>query len=191
MARRGSLWAELQRELARRERARQQARRAAAHAAVQQARQRDQAMRAAARQAAATERERRQLYTADRKAQAAAMASDVRARTAELNSVLAAGTGRPPGLSFAGLKRTLKVPAFDPGGLATPFFEPRWEQFVPRPPGGLGKMFGGASRFEREQAAARAAYESELAKYRAAEADRTTRLDELRRAYDPAGRRGR
>jgi restriction system protein len=184
MARRHSVLAELQRELARRERLQQQARRAAAQAAMQQARQRDQAMRAAARQAAATERERKQLYIADRKAQAAAMASDIHGRTAELNAVLAAGTCRPPGLSFASLRRTLDVPPFDPGGLGAPFFEPRWEQFVPQQPSGLGKMFGGAARFDREQAAARAAYESEVAKYRAAEADRQTRLADLRHAYD-------
>ena len=43
------------------------------------------------RQAAASERERKKLYIEDRKAEAAAMAADVRARLAELDELLTAG----------------------------------------------------------------------------------------------------
>jgi hypothetical protein len=45
-------------------------------------------------------------------------------------------------------------------------------------------MLGGSARFEREQAAARDAFERELAKHRAAEADRQKRLAEFRASYD-------
>jgi restriction system protein len=45
-------------------------------------------------------------------------------------------------------------------------------------------MLGGTARFDREQAAARESYERELARHRAAEADRRMRLAEQRTAYD-------
>lgn len=179
-----SIWAELQRELARQERRRQQTRRAAEQAAVRAARERDKARREATRRAATSERERKQLYIADRKAEAAAMASDVQTRVAQLDSILVAGTGQRPGLSFASLKHTVRLPDFSPGGFGTPVPEPAWGQFAPQPPGALGRMLGGAARFEREQAAARKVYESELARHRAAEADRMTQLAERRRVYD-------
>jgi restriction system protein len=184
MARRQGIWAELQRERARQQRLQQQAQRAAQQAALGRMRQHEQAMRAAARQAATSERERKQLYTAERKAEAAAMTSEVQARVAGLNSLLAAGTSRPPGLSFASLKQALRLPGFDPGSLGVPIAEPRWEQFAPQPPKALGRMLGGSARFEREQAAARDAFERELARQRAAEADRQKQLADLRVSYD-------
>jgi restriction system protein len=178
------VWAELQRERANRQRLEQQARRAAAQAALRTERQRDQARRAAARQAAANERERKRLYIADRKAEAAAMVSDLQARLAELDSVLADGIRQRSGVSFALLKHTLELPEFDPGGLDAPFTEPQWEQFAPRPPSALGRMLGGGARFERDQAAAHDAYERERVKHAAAEADRRMHLAERRGAYD-------
>lgn len=184
MAKRRSVWAELQREQARRQRLQQQAQRGAEQAALHRERQHMQAMRAAARQAAASERERKQLYLADRKADATAMSREVQARVAALNSILAAGTSRAPDISFASLKQPLRLPAFDPGGLGEPIAEPRWEQFAPQAPGALGRVFGASGRFEREQAAARSAYEREVAGYHAAEADRQKRLGELRASYD-------
>lgn len=184
MARRQGIWAELQRERARQQRLQQQAQRAAQQAALREARQYDQAMRAATRQAAASDRERKHLYTAERKAEAAAMTSEVQFRVAGLNSVLVAGTNRPPSLSFASLKRTLRLPGFDPGGLGVPIAEPLWEQFAPQAPRALGRVLGGSARFEREQTAARDAFERELARHRAAEADRQQRLTDFRASYD-------
>jgi restriction system protein len=169
VAKRRGLWAELQREHAIRQRLEQQARRAAEQREAKKARDREQARRAAIRQAAADERERKRLYIEDRKAEAAAMAADLQIRVAELDSVLTARLHQAPGISFASLlKRTVEMPPFDSGGLDRPIAEPQWEQFAPRPPGVLGRMFGGGARYARAKAAAREAYEQECARHTAA-----------------------
>jgi len=66
MARRGGMWGELQRELARRQRLEQQRLRVTEQAAKRAAREHDQAMRAAARQTVTDQRERKRLYIEDR-----------------------------------------------------------------------------------------------------------------------------
>ena len=184
MAKRRGLWAELQHERANRQRLEQQAHRAAERAEAKAVREREQARRAAIRQAAASERERKRLYIEDRKAEAAAMVADLHARLGELDSVLTAGIQQAPGLSFPSLKHAVEMPAFDPGGLDRPIAEPQWVQFAPRPPGAVGRMFGGGARYAREEAAAREAYELECARHAAAESDRRRQLAERRRVYD-------
>jgi restriction system protein len=184
VAKKRSLWAELQRERANRQRIEQQARRTAERAETKAARDREQARRAAIRQAAASERERKRLYIEDRKAETAAMVADFQARIAELDAVLTAGLHQGPGVSFSSLKHMVEMASFDPGGLDRPFAEPQWAQFAPRPPGAVGRMFGGSARYAREEAAAREAYEHECARHAAAESDRRWQLAERRRAYD-------
>jgi restriction system protein len=184
VAKKRSVWAELQRERASRQRLEQQARRAAERAVAKAARDREQARRGAIRQAAANERERKRLYIEDRKAEAAAMTADVQARIAELDAVLTGGLHQRSGVSFASLKHTVEMPPFDPAGLDRPFAEPQWAQFAPRPPGTVGRMFGGSARHAREETAAREAYEHECARHAAAESDRRRQLAERRRAYD-------
>jgi restriction system protein len=184
VAKRRSLWAELQHEHANRQRLELQAHRTAERAWAKEAKDRDQARRAAIRQAAENEKERKRLYIEDRKAEAATMAADLQTRVAELDSVLAAGLHQPPSVSFASLKHSVAMPPFDPGGLDRAFIEPLWEQFAPRAPGAVGRMLGGGARYAREETAAREAYERECARHAAAESDRRRRLAERRRAYD-------
>lgn len=184
MAKKRSLWAELQRERANRQRLEQQAFRAFEREEAKAARDREQAQRATVRLAAANERERKRLYVEDRKAEAAAMAADVQARIAELDAVLTGGLHQQSGVSFASLKHMVNMPPFDPGGLDRPFSEPQWEQFAPQPPGAVGRMFGGSTRYAREEAAARAAYENECAGHAIAESDRRQQLAEKRRTYE-------
>lgn len=186
MAKNRSLWAELQREQARRQRQRQQALRMEVQAAARARRDHEQAARAAARQAAADAKERRRLYVEERKAEAASMVMELQARVAELDSALTAGIQQGPLVTFASLKRSPSYPPFDAGGLERPSAAPSWEQFAPPPPGGLGKIFGGSARHERQEAAARAAYEAELRKHATAEAERRGKLAERRAAYDRA-----
>jgi restriction system protein len=184
VAKKRSLWAELQRERANHQRLEQQQRRAVERSVAKAARDREQDQRAAIRKAAANERERKRLYIEDRKAEAAAMAADVQARIAELETVLTGGLHQNSGVSFASLKHTVVMPPFDPGGLDRPFDEPQWEQFAPQPPGAVGRMFGGGTRYAREEAAAREAYEEAYARHAAAESDRLWQLAERQRAYD-------
>jgi restriction system protein len=188
MAKSRGLLADLQRELARRQRAEQQRVRIQAQAAARAKREHEQALRKAARDAAATEKERQRLYVEERKAEAASKAASLQARISELDSVLASGVRQRPLVAFSSLKRPATYPAFDADGLDRPFSAPRWEQFAPPPPSGLGKVFGGAARRDRQEAAARAAYESERARHAAAEANRRSQLAQRRAAYDEAAR---
>jgi len=136
------------------------------------------------RQAAAGERERRKLYIEDRKAEAEAMAEDVRGRLAELDGLLKAGLRDRPVVTFASLRRRDAYPAFDAGGLGEPLPPPQWAP--PARPSGLGKVFGGGGRFERQLESARAAYARDVEQHTAAEADRRRQLAGQRAAYDEA-----
>jgi restriction system protein len=180
MAKSRSMWAELQRELARRQRLEQQRLRVTQQAAKRAAREHDQQERATARKAIANERERKLRYTEDRKAEAASMAQELQARVTELDSVLIACLRPQRAVTFASLRQVVRYPPFDAGGLDRTAPEPRWEQFAPRT-GTLGRMFGGR---ERQEAAARSAYEAARSEHAAAEAHRLRQLAERQRAYD-------
>ena len=172
MAKRQGLWAEIQQERARRERARQRESREFQRAQAQMVREAAKAERDGKRQAAASERERKKLYIEDRKAEAAAIAADVRARLAELDELLTAGIRDRPVVTFASLRRTDIYPPFDPGQLGEPLPPPAWEDFAPAPPSGVGKILGGTGRFERQLDSARAAYAQAAEQHTAAEAGR-------------------
>lgn len=162
MAKNRGLWTDLQRELARRQRQRQQALRMEAQAAARARREDEQATRATARQATVDAKERKRLYAEARKTEAASMASELQDRVAELDSVLTAGIRQHPLVMFASLKHAPSYPSFDAGGLDRPQLAPDWEHFAPPLPSGLGKLLGGAGRYQREETAARAAFEAEL-----------------------------
>jgi restriction system protein len=186
VAKRHGLWAEIQRERARQQRIRQREFREFRRAETQAVREADKAERDRKRQATADERERKRLYVEDRKAEAAAMADDVDARLAELDGLLKAGIGDQPVVTFASLRRTDTYPAFDAGRLAKRLLPPLWEQFAPASPSGLGKVFGGAGRLEKQLASARADYARAVERYTAAEASRQRQLAEQRTAHDAA-----
>jgi restriction system protein len=186
VAKNQSLWAEIQRERARRQRIEQQSFRAAVRAAEKAEREGIKAERDAAREAVVNEKERRRLYVEERKGEAARMGAAVRARAAELETILPAGIRSKPFLTFSSLKRSLRYPAFDAGGLERQLPRPLWEQFAPTPPSGLGKLLGGTARFEQQEARAREAYAEAGRQHAAAESDRRARLEERRSAYSQA-----
>lgn len=186
MAKRQGLWAEIQQERARQERNRQREFREFHQAQARAAREEAKAARDRKRQAAADERERKKLYIQDRKAEAAAMADDVQGRLAELDGLLTAGIRDQPVVTFASLRRTDTYPAFDAGQLGEPLPPPVWEHFAPAPPSGLGKIFGGGGRFDRQLDSARAVYAQAVDQHAAAEADRRRQLAHQRAAYDTA-----
>lgn len=184
MGRKRGIWAELQREVARKQRLEQQRQRVQQQAAARALREHQQRERATARQAAADQREYKRMYLEDRKAEASEMAEEVHTRIAELDSVLVAGIRSRPVVTFASLRKVVRHPPFSPEGLDKVPPEPRWEQYAPRPPSGAQRMFGGKARHERQEAEARVAFEAARAQYAAAETDRLRRLADLRRAYD-------
>jgi restriction system protein len=186
VAKRQGLWAELQRERAQRERIRQREFREFRQAESRAARETAKTERDGKRQAAADERERKKLYVEDRKAEAEDMAEDLRARLAELDMLLKVGVRDQPALTFAALKRTDAYPAFDAGQLGRALPPPLWEDSAPEPPSGLGKVFRGGERFQKQLDNARAAYAAKVEKHTAAEADRCRQLAGQRAAYDAA-----
>ena len=112
------------------------------------------------------------------------MTSELKARIAELDSVLLAGIRSLPAVTFASLKRPPTFHAFNAGGLERSTPQPQWEQFAPPPSSGLGRLFGGSGRYERQEAIARAAYEQACVQHAGSEADRRRRLAERRREYE-------
>jgi restriction system protein len=187
VAKRQGLWAEIQRErAARQERIRQREFREFQRAEAWTVREAAKAERDRKRQAATGERVRKKLYVEDRKAEAAAMAEDVSGRLAELDGLLKAGIRDRPVVTFASLRRTDTYPAFDAGQLGEPLPPPIWEQFAQAPPSGLGKIFGGGGRFDRQADSTRAAYARAVEQHTAEEADRHRQLAEQRAAYDAA-----
>jgi hypothetical protein len=143
MARRGSLWSDLQRERDRRERAARARERAQEQLVRQFTQQRERAVRQAAREDAA-ERKRQELLAHEAGASAArAMREQLDSRLTELRSVLMSGLSAPPTLTFVMLRRTAECPAFDPGELGRPLVAPDWAAFAPPPPGALSGLVRG------------------------------------------------
>lgn len=184
MAKKRGLWADIQRERARRQRLEQQAYRASLQAAAKAKREQARAERAAAQRAAVNERERKKTYGESRKAEAAECAADVQSLIDELDSVLTAGIRRRNEITFESLKRSFQPPPFDPAGLDSPLpGAPQWASFAPRPPGAFGRLIGREARYEREEAIARQAYEKEKTRYEATDTERRRKLTERHRAY--------
>jgi restriction system protein len=180
--RRSGLWAEIQRDRARRKRMNQQELRAAEKAAAQAKREADRRRREAARRAATDERERKRLYVEGRNAEAATLTSEVEHRVSILASVLAAGLAEPLNVSFASLKQTYEVPPFNPAGLDKETPTPDWADLAPPPPGLVGRAFGGGRR-RRAEAVARADYERRCVEHAAQEDARRRQLEERRRTH--------
>jgi restriction system protein len=184
VATRREWWTEFQRSRAQQARDRQQQFREFQRVEAQAARDAATAERDRRWQAAVEGWERRQLYVEARRAEAAAMAADVRARLAELEGLLQAGVRDRPAVAFASLRRAGTFPVFDAGRLADPLPAPVWEHFAPEEPSGRGRLFGGAARHEQQLDAARADYAQAVERYTAAEAERREQLAARRAAYD-------
>ena len=184
MARKKSLWSELQRERERRQRAAQAQERMNEQTVKQLMRDHDCAERQAAR-AGAAERRRQEQFAHEAGASAAkAMKAQLDAWVAELQTLLTSVLGTPPQASFAMLKQTVAVVPFEPGDLGKPLPVPVWEDFAPPPPGVLSGLMGAKARHARAQEAARGAFEQARADHLLAENGRTRQLQEARAAYD-------
>jgi len=186
VAKRREWWQEVQRERARQAHYRHRQLREFQQAQARAARDAAKAERDRKRKAAAEEWERQQLYVDGRRAEAAAMAADVRARLAVLDGLLAAGVRDRPVVTFAALRRSGTYPVFDVGRLAEPLPAPVWEHFAPEEPAaGRGRLFGGgAARYEQELDRARADYAQAVERHTAAEAERRRQFARQRAAYD-------
>ncbi|HEY2129612.1 MAG TPA: restriction endonuclease [Streptosporangiaceae bacterium] len=184
MARKKSLWSELQRERERRERAARAQERENEQTVRQIMRDHERAERQAAREDAAERKRQEQLAHEAGAAAAKAMKTRLDARVSELRALLTSALAAPPELSFDLLKRTAAIPAFELGDLGRPVPAPVWEDFTPPPPGVLSGLIGGKARQARAQEAARDAFEHALADHALAEDSRVRRLFQAREAHD-------
>jgi restriction system protein len=184
MARKKSLWSELQRERERRQRAAQAQERMNEQTVKQLMRDHDRAERQAARAGAAKRKRQDQLAHEAGASAAKAMKAQLDAWVAELQTLLTSVLGTPPQASFAMLKQTVAVAPFEPGDLGKPLPVPVWEDFAPPPPGVLSGLMGAKARHARAQEAARDAFEQARADHLLAEDARTRQLQEARAAHD-------
>ncbi|GAA0553013.1 restriction endonuclease [Paractinoplanes ferrugineus] len=176
MARRKGIIASLQREHARQIRAAQQAQTAYVRQQTAMRRAAEQAARAAQRAAVADERERKRLYLEARAAEVAADNADIQAHLEELEQLLQSTLEVDDHIDFTRLRKRVQHPPFNPGQLAQPIPGPDWRRFEPPAPTGLGKMFGGQSKYQQQLAAARTQFLQAQGQHAAAEADRQRRL---------------
>jgi len=181
MARKKSLWSEVQRELDRRQRAAQARERQKQQIIRQLAREQDQADRRAARADAAERKRQEQLAHDAGAAAATAMKAQLDSQLGELRTILTSALPSPPVLPFAMLKRTVQAPPFDPGDLAKPSPAPVWQAFAPPPPGMLSGLVGGRARYARAVEDARQAYRHALTEHQRRQ---DTRLGQLRAARE-------
>src|SRR4029453_4014740 len=117
---------------------------------------------AAAQQAAAgaeRKRESQRLYVEARTADAAAANADVRARLADLDTLLLSTLDVDDHIDLDRFKKPVRVPPFDPGPLGRPHPEPSWDSYAPPEPRRIGKVLGGEKLHDKQTTNARQAYE--------------------------------
>jgi restriction system protein len=146
---------------------------------------------AAAQQAASDverEREQRRLYHEARTADAAAANADVRARLADLDTLLLSTLDVDDHIDLQIFKKPVTVPPFDPGPLATAAPEPVWDRYLPPQPRGVGKILGDRL-YQQQTAGARRNYEQARARWSEGEERRRRQLAARRRAYEESRRK--
>jgi restriction system protein len=184
MARKKSLWSELQRERERRQRADQARQRQEQQIIRQLTREQEQADRRAVRADTAERKRQEQLAHDAGAAAAAAMKAQLDSQLTELKTILTSALPSPPRLPFAMLKRAMQTLPFDPGELGKRSPAPVWQHFAPPPPGMVSGLFGGKARYERAVEDARQAHRHALAEHRRSEDMRLGQLHAARGAHD-------
>jgi restriction system protein len=149
----------------------------------QQLRLEEQQRLAAQRQAVRVERERKALHERRRIAERDAGNGELQRRVTELETLLSSSLATELGTGFAELKRTVDLPPLDPGDDAQPRPIPQWEAFAPAQPSAVGRLLGGAGKYEQAVAAAQRQYAKALADHAAAERERLWRLEEAEQDY--------
>jgi restriction system protein len=138
------------------------------------------------RQAERREREQAKLtkeeYLASRQQTADDKTAELDRQIRVLDGLLTDSLPRPP-LTFQQLKFSPSIATFDPGPLGTSAPEPKWVEYAPLEPRGLGRLLGSA-RYEREMAAAREQFETAKLQHRQAEEQRLRALASARAGHE-------
>lgn len=184
MARKKSLWSELQQERDRRARIALAREREERQLVRQLTQERETAQRLALR-ADAAERKQQEQQAHEAGARAArTLKSQLDRQVHELQTLLTTRLEEPPLLTFAMLRRVPKMPPFDPGYLADESPVPQWEDYAPRSPGALSGLLGGKGRYARASEAASEAFQRVMAHHEQSEAERRRQLRETKTHYD-------
>jgi restriction system protein len=184
MARKTSLWSELQRERDRRARIALAQQREERQLIRQLTQDEQRAQRLAARaDAAERKRQEQQAHQAGMSA-ARAMKAQLDRQIAELQTLLTSRLAGPPQLTFAMLRQSPNVPPFNPGDLADARPAPQWEDYAPAVPGTLSGLMGGKARYTRAREAAWEVFQRALHDHEQAEAVRGRQLQAARAQHD-------
>lgn len=148
-----------------------------------QRREADRRAREQARLAKEQEKARQEQHIRDQLAAVERRSADVERQIKALDDVLTSVLHLPV-LTFDRLKVAPILPRFDPGQLGTAAVAPRWEEYVPPAPGGLSRLFGGATRYDRQTAEARTRFDAATADYHEREAQRQRALSAAKAAHE-------
>ena len=151
-----------------------------------QAAQRREAERSArekARRAKERDQRRKQAHLDAQVQKSDSQTQAVGQQVKDLDEILTASLTVPP-LSFQQLKEHLTLPRFDPGPLGIAIPEPDWYRYAPDEPRGLSRFLGGAARFEREMAQARAEFDSAMEERQREERQRQRALSAARAQHE-------
>jgi restriction system protein len=188
--RKRGFFAELQHQRQLQERQQQRFRAEQLRLANQAAREHERAAKAQQRAQAQAVKEQREWQIRQQQADAAELTNAIQTRVAELDALLVNSLTEPGVFSFDQLRQAYQARPFVPDqGLATPGQPPRWEQFAPPPPTGIGRLF--KTGHERETMQARARFEYALAQFQARERSRMAALADAgsRHAAEETSRR--
>ncbi len=136
-----------------------------------QARATEAARKAAERQRREEEKIRHQQHIAAQARRADERTADVERQVQTLDDLLIAALRTRP-LTLDLLKVTTTVAPFDPGTLAIAIPPPKWEDYAPKEPGSLARLFGGRERHSERSAAARAEFDVLVAEHSRRETQR-------------------
>ncbi|MEV5719237.1 restriction endonuclease [Amycolatopsis mediterranei] len=160
------------------------------------AREAERQQKEAERARAAAEKEAKRKYTEARAAEVEAKNRALTERVQCLESFLPAGLHRSARIDLKATPIRADIPPLDLGSDSQPIKPPPWERFAPRPPGPLGRLLGGAARYEQDlefarkryQQAVQAAEQQEIARQNRVVAARRTHADRVRRVEEAARR---
>jgi restriction system protein len=125
----------------------------------------------------------REAYLASRQQATEDKTADLDRQIRVLDGVLTDSLSYPP-LTLQQLKVSPNVPSFDPGPLGTAAPEPEWVDYAPIEPQGLGRLFGGSARHEREMTAAQGRFEAAKVQHRQNEDQRQQALASARAEHE-------
>ena len=146
-------------------------------------RAREQAARQAERARKAQERERAQAEAAARDAEAEAKTRELEARLDQLRNLLSSSLHYDPRVNLEALRQRPRIPPLNLAHLAEQP-PPMWENFQPRPPGALSRLFGGVRRYHDEIERARRLFAEATSAHELAEREKHEKRREALRLHE-------